>query len=279
MAFLYGVLPPELLTKITFKESNSVTFCFDDCACPAADHFTESLYKEAEARLQTHPAVLDLVEESAKIIYEVPEKSLFLNPWILRDSLLMYICHDTPLPCLELKDPESSIKCIKPDQVSSLLTYHDWEVQQQQTKSNYLKDARTLKAYGLVRNIVKQMLKYISEEKPKFLLYSGHDWTLQFLTTALGIKETQDITQYASRLVFEVYKNGDEDGHQVTDFMFRFLINGRDVTKELPFCNGGGLLKLGYFMYGCKIESIVRYVHDDYFAGLNATNFKDACHL
>ncbi|XP_044740326.1 2-phosphoxylose phosphatase 1 [Chrysoperla carnea] len=280
LAFLYGFLPPELLTKVQIKESDSVTFCFTDCACPAADHYSRLVQEESNENLESHPAVLNLVREAASIMYEVPEKSLFKNPTILKDSLLTYICHDSTLPCII--ENQNFLRCIKTDQVASLFTYIDWE-NQQHTKNVFLKRSCLLKAYGLIRNIVTQMLKHVSDSKPKFVLYSGHDWALQYLCTALGVKQMNDVTQYASRLIFEIYKDvsntqTDTSYGVVSSYMFRFLANGRDVTKDLSFCKDN-LLKLGYNIYGCKIEAIVRFLHDDYFSSLNVTNFKDACRL
>lgn len=132
----------------------------------------------------------------------------------------------------------------------------------------------------MIRHIVGYMLKMISGDRTKFVLYSGHDCTMQYLTAALGIVNSQGQGQtinYASRLAFEVYRS---DAH--TDYYFRVVYNGRDVTQQIDFCEGGKSLRVTRDSRGnkadlCPIENIIRFLHEDYFAPLNATNFKEAC--
>jgi hypothetical protein len=69
------------------------------------------------------------------------------------------------------------------------------------------------------------------------------------------------------------------------DYFFRLLFNGQDVTNQIHFCNKGssaatylvGSRKKGVQAHLCPIESIIRFLHDDYFTIFNATNMKDAC--
>lgn len=74
--------------------------------------------------------------------------------------------------------------------------------------------------------------------------------------------------------MFEVYqKNNDSsDGKEI---YFRLLSNGKDVTRQIGFCRN--IITLDKTIYLCKIEDIVRFLHDDYFTSLNVTNYKDAC--
>lgn len=116
------------------------------------------------------------------------------------------------------------------------------------------------------------MLK-VSDYKPNLVIYSGHDHTLEQLASAIGLKNDPLLLRYGARLVFEVYqKNTYNDGKGM---YFRLLSNGKDLTKQISFCkNGIGLEKTVHL---CKIEDIVRFLHDDYFTSLNVTNYKEAC--
>lgn len=80
-----------------------------------------------------------------------------------------------------------------------------------------------------------------------------------------------------------MYQNEGQSHTGPKGFYFKLLVNGKDVTKEMAFCRNfevvprignGEQRKPSYF---CRMEDIVRFIHDDYFAGLNVTNFKDAC--
>lgn len=168
--------------------------------------------------------------------------------------------------------------CIEPSHVSALMSYTNWQGQKE-AQHKYTRQQGILRAYGFIRNIVNYMLKMVSGDRTKFVLYSGHDRTLQFLMTALGIKNQNYFIPYAARLAFEVYKSSTD-----TEYYFRLVYNGKDITQEIDFCEGGKSLRVNKDSRGnkadlCPIENIIRFIHDDYFGSLNATNFKDACTL
>ncbi|KAH8289928.1 hypothetical protein KR018_005854 [Drosophila ironensis] len=167
--------------------------------------------------------------------------------------------------------------CVEPAHVDTLIAFADEMSHRSAGHSNY-KLSGLLRAYGMIRHIVSYMLKMISGDRTKFVLYSGHDCTMQYLTAALGIITGQGQTiAYASRLAFEVYRS---EAH--TDYYFRVVYNGRDVTQQIAFCEGGKSLRVTRDSRGnkadlCPIENIIRFLHEDYFSPLNATNFKEAC--
>lgn len=115
----------------------------------------------------------------------------------------------------------------------------------------------------------------MSSDSPSFVLYSGHDHTLEQLAAALGLANDPLLLRYAARLVFEVYQNLEEPHNGAGVVYFRLLANGRDVTNQISFCKQLVVQSTSEVL--CKIEDIVRFLHDDYFASLNSTNFKDAC--
>ncbi|EDV57426.1 2-phosphoxylose phosphatase 1 [Drosophila erecta] len=172
---------------------------------------------------------------------------------------------------------ESQEGCVESSHVDTLMSFAD-ELSQRSAGHSYYKLSGLLRSYGMIRHIVSYMLKMISGDRTKFVLYSGHDCTMQYLTAALGIITSQGQTiAYASRLAFEVYRS---EAH--TDYYFRVVYNGKDVTQQIDFCEGGKSLRVTRDSRGnkadlCPIENIIRFLHEDYFSPLNATNFKEAC--
>ncbi|GLH03316.1 Uncharacterized protein GBIM_09240 [Gryllus bimaculatus] len=311
VAFLYAFLSAEDFQKVVLKESQSLAFCFNECACPAADKFRHKFSSESNEHFHSHPAVVKLVETAASVVFEMPDKALVSDPHALGDALLLYVCHNAQLPCIDVGTTEKlpPESCVRMEQVTGLFAYTEWEARQY-AKSINLKRSCLLRAYGLVRDIVSHMLRMISEKKPKFVFYSGHDKTLQYLTTALGvISDTTVSPHYASRLVIEVYKSKEQNitskkansGTVARDYFFRLVFNGRDLTNHIHFCKGSNNLttvqaktsegsenlhnssmtphgpRRQSSAYLCPIECIVRFLHDDYFSSFNATNFKDVC--
>lgn len=241
---------------------------------PQLNFYLHRLLKDqVKEQLHLHPAVVRLVRQAAALVFEQQDEILTSNPLALRDALLTYVCHDSTLPCI------GSTTCLRADHVSALFAYTEWD-NHQRWKSKYWRNACLLKAYGMFKNIVSNMLKMASESSPKMVIYSGHDFTLQYLSVALGISNEHASLQYASRLVIEVYKN---EGLSITGpkgYYFKLLVNGKDVTKEMSFChNPENYNYNGKNSVFCRVEDIVRFIHDDYFSGLNFTNFKDACYV
>ncbi|CAH1639031.1 unnamed protein product [Spodoptera littoralis] len=404
------------------QEAHSVAFCFRDCACAAHHALNKKINTQAKNRLESHPAIKELVSKLSKVLFESQEHP---DADVVRDALLAYMCHDAALPCTEKPKPPSKPKlsldkkhkkfrpntipsrkildvdidtlnmeldyinnqmdfnneigrkardiigkyydskkapldfdaqmerekllyyqqryldnadgyedvvivkknldadfnfpndarmdtdfdedykeptpessedfCIKKEHVMSLFAYLEWSYRQE-IKNVHNRRRGLLVAYGLIHNIVQNMIRMISENKPKFVVYSGHDKTLQALILALGLHNYQHYNiQYASRMIFEVYRKKDlRDEFKFTkrkaiaqDFYFRVVYNGEDVTNRLSFCKSkqNVVMKVVdpiddvkiYNTYLCPIENIVRFIHDDYFASFNVTNFKDAC--
>lgn len=123
---------------------------------------------------------------------------------------------------------------------------------------------------------MQQMLHMMSDTGPFFVFYSGHDSTMEQLCSALGLRYDSGLLRYGARVVFEVYQENDEGRRNTAKGVyFRLLTNGKDVTRQVKFCKD--IISVDNKVNLCKIEDIVRFLHDDYFSGLNVTNFKDAC--
>ncbi|KAL1494487.1 hypothetical protein ABEB36_010079 [Hypothenemus hampei] len=271
IAFLFGLISNETLAKLTIFESQSMSFCFKDCECPITDSLKKLVHKSELHQLQHHPAVDTLSQNTGKLLLstDAEHSPLMKDPNVIRDSLLAFVCHKTGLPC---EDPTN---CIRKGNVAGIITYTEW-INFQKWKNVHWKRLCLLKSYGQIRHIVQQMLHFVGSNGPKLVLYSGHDFTLLQLATALGLANDPLLLRYASRLIFEVYQDNRAIGNnEEKAIYFRLLSNGRDVTKQIIFCRN--LVNLDRSSALCRIEDIVRFLHDDYFSSLNVTNFKDAC--
>lgn len=268
LAFLYAILSPDIMSKVTFKESDSYSYCFDHCACLNVNNLLFKLKQSSVKRLKSHMAIENMLKRMHNIVH-LMFSSVRVDPYLLRDSIMSYVCHGAPLPC-------NRDNCVTVDDVVQLFTYLDWDLEHY-AKHESLRKYGLLKSYGFALNLAMNLLKMVSEGKPRLVLYSGHDLTAQYLLAALGILNVETMSpHYASRLVFEVYRNNTiNTSYPGRDFYFRVIFNGKDVTQFVLFCNGGWQDRV----YLCPIESAIRFIHDDYFTIFNASNYKEACNM
>lgn len=316
MALMYNLLPTDRWHNLQIQESHSLAYCFSDCACPNAENLKRQLSRAKSKDFIANPTVASLVNWIGTSLLQSQDVSI-LNPLELRDVLLMYLCHNQELPCqrnsqqpttqaqheaesndiIDLdggqqpldspttKDDDDDAEaisnsptdnCIEQNHVETLLTYTNlYELRESNNRLKIME--RLLRAYGLMRSIVNYMLKMISGDKLKMVLYSAHDQTIQNVLAAIGLLEESSFVPYATRMSFEVYRSSTDNQHY-----FRLLYNGRDVTRKMTLCLDGKSLRVnrgqrGKAAYLCPIENIIRFFHDDYFNLMNATNFKDAC--
>lgn len=317
VALLFGLLPVEKWLTMNIRDSHSLTFCFGDCSCPRSDKLKgavnlalekehskiKPLVKFMEDRLLVSPgnrfhhslgirdALLTFICHNTKIPCEQDSStkpSKVKDGGVASEMDIINIDQDSNSPAFEKQDPEdenddgssdiiSSFtdhgNCIQDHHVDQLVDFTE-ELLMKIRQNPEMKLISLLRAYGFLRNIVNYMLKIISGSTVKMVLYSGHDLSIQYLLSALGLQDAAFIEiPYATRTIFEVYKSDNDEGQ----FYFRVIHNGRDATRSVTVCEGAKSLRLREGVNLCPIENIIRYIHDDYFAPLNASNFKDAC--
>ncbi|XP_030750466.1 2-phosphoxylose phosphatase 1-like [Sitophilus oryzae] len=270
LAFLYGLVSNDTLTRLNILESQSMTFCFKDCECPITEHLKKQIQKSELHQLKLHPAVETLTESTGRLLFsaDTDRKSLIRDPNAVKDALLAFVCHRTGLPC------DGPINCIRKHNVAGIIAYTEW-TNYQKWRNTYWRRLCLLRSYGQMRHIVQQMLHMVGSNGPNLVVYSGHDYTLLQISTALGLANDPLLLRYASRIIFEIYQDNRENTNDAKGIYFRVLSNGKDVTREVSFCRN--IIAVDRNNYVCKIEDIVRFLHDDYFSSLNVTNFKDAC--
>ena len=102
--------------------------------------------------------------------------------------------------------------------------------------------------------------------KDKITVYSGHDATLRPLLLALRLPLTH-WPPYASRLIFELYKPVSSKSQ--SEYLFKIIYNGRDVTRQLPFC----VTRIGWTYSGCALNDLINYFHNM----LGGMEYVEAC--
>ncbi|XP_071051856.1 2-phosphoxylose phosphatase 1 isoform X2 [Onthophagus taurus] len=156
LAFLYGLISPETLTRIAILESQSMYFCFKDCGCQVTEKYLKLVQKDISNRLKSHPAISGLAESTGKMIFSslATNKRHDEDPHAIKDALLTYVCHGSKLPCVSARN------CIKRQNIVGIFAYTDW-VSHQKWKNFNWRRLCLLRSYGLIRHIVSQMLAMV----------------------------------------------------------------------------------------------------------------------
>lgn len=129
-----------------------------------------------------------------------------------------------------------------------------------------------LKVQPLLYEIAHRMKRQLQSDVsvPKFVLYSGHDSTIEPLAAAIGVSNGM-WPRYASRLIFELYTPTGEAGSS-TAASIRVLHNGKDVTRQLSFCKD---IRSSSF---CPFNVFLDFVSDSKFSGgPGETGYNDEC--
>jgi len=131
-----------------------------------------------------------------------------------------------------------------------------------------------LKVQPLLYEIAHRMNRQLHDVLlPKFVLYSGHDSTIEPLAAVIGVSNG-NWPKYASRLIFELYTPTKEAS---TDTVagIRVLYNGKDVTGQLSFCKGI-ISKVEPSV--CPLKALFDFVNDSKFSGgPGETGYNEAC--
>lgn len=277
LAFLHGFLPRFDLSQLRIIEGRGTSFCRDNCRCDRVAVLDEKHEQEKNAMRRSHPGVIELVEKLSALVKDGPGAPDIVHPLAMRDALMAYTCHGHKLPC---RDGQ----CVQPGDVSSIISYEEWETKQKKSRAKH--KASKLKAYGLLKEMLRSMDTMMRDGKPKFVLFSGHDKTLELILNSLGVSFYQ-LPFYASRIIFEVYRNSSSQissGQYRLSYLFRIIYNGKDVTKYLSFCEvqevsqhtGGNGVRSSINV--CRVADLDNFIRaNSYFAEFNATSFKGSC--
>ena len=131
--------------------------------------------------------------------------------------------------------------------------------------------------HPMLIQVTKRMInKSHHKSSLKFVLYSGHDSTVTPLLINLGVHNRAGWTPYATRVVFELWRDtlldSSKQPDSIDNLYFRVLVNGQVVTSKMKFC--GDALVQGEL---CPVRELVSWISDG--AGIEGMDekFKTLC--
>lgn len=205
--------------------SDSSEYC--QVYCPIIDKLHEKLKVSKLMDKKSYQTLDDMVDNLKRLIAPTLNDSIAFKSVIsVFDGLNSYFCHKEKLPC----DQDT---CVSVSQVRQMLAYIDYLGKQLMDSSDHFL-LSWLKIYGFLHQLDFSMAK----SNEKIVLFSGHDVTIESLSTALGFYDG-NIPPYASRVIFEVFS--DINNTQ----LFRVIYNGKDVTRHLDICKQNKCFTMG----------------------------------
>jgi len=265
VAFLHGFAPEVDMSRLVAVEmAPNNTLCMEQtghqCACTAVQSVALSThsvsYGQKSSVIRDRPAMHRIAERLGVTVKKLPRLSNIF------DVMMTHFCHGMTVGCLGALFVRDVFDVIGE---AGHLAVAD---------VNYQRLAR-LKLQPLLYEIAHRMKHQLQSavSMPKFVLYSGHDSTIEPLAAAVGVSNGM-WPRYASRLVFELYAPRDEaDLHTVASI--RVLHNGRDVTRQLSFCKD---IRSDVASFLCPLSAFLDFVNDRKFAGgPGETGYNDEC--
>src|SRR6218665_943564 len=271
MAFLYGFLPAVDVDTLTFEMADNNTMCTGQtqyqCWCPAvakALNVFSCTFRQEPSKIRRR-AKGEEVYEQVRAVYRqlatklgVSEEALPKLSHIF-DVGVTHFCNNKRLltahgECLELQLIRNMYDAVN-------------AVGQHAREDDEYKRIAKLKMQPLMYEIAHRMRAQAAGETPvKFVLYSGHDSTIDPLASALEIGSGV-WPKYASRIVLELYSQSGQS-------FLRVLMDGSVVTSELKFCRGQmSNTELGL----CKLENFLEFVNQESLASIHESDYGLAC--
>lgn len=145
------------------------------------------------------------------------------------DHINARVCHSLPLPCgsggcvtnklaVRIKEASDAFYCSRYDG-------HD---------GGSL--SSKLAMYPFLEELRENFENFIGGKSPNVAVYVGHDTVIAPILAALGVHVECGWPSYASRITFELWREGDSDSRFV-----RVLYNGRAVTSYIHGCSKDSL--------------------------------------
>jgi len=138
------------------------------------------------------------------------------------------------------------------------------EIQKRADNDLLISNASMLTMQPLMALVTENMKKVTSSSDfHRFVLYSGHDETIELLFRLLHLPYYL-WPPVASRLVFELWQAKDIGKH------VRIFFNGKDVTSKSLVCTGLKICTLHHFNF---------FFESDIFRYFGASSRKEACSI
>ena len=252
MALLSGFfadLDPKKLDIAVALDNNMCTQSSKiSCDCPKVEPHKHRMSFSFEELDMITPKVKTAYRQIADVFdiseYHLPQPSTILS------TVLINICHGLPLPGFNKK-------CIPPKAIIDMVNFllenggHHQEAKE-------FKSLVTLKMTPLIDDIYESIISlHKNTTNNRFILYSGHDTTVDPLMTVLGIADGS-WPKYATRIVIETY-SADTEGKK--QYFQRYLLNGLDVTNRIIFCKND--TKVAHEPL-CPVQKLKDFLHNIY---------------
>ncbi len=263
IALLYGFFPnidPKKLDIAVAVENN---MCTQDskisCDCPKVEPYKHKMsFSFGELEVFT-PNVRRAYKQITDV-FDISEYDLPFGPSTILSTVLINICHGLPLPGF-------NNKCIPPRSILDLVTFLTENGRHHQEAKQF-KSLMTLKMIPLVQTIYESIVGlHKNTTNMRFILYSGHDTTVDPLMTVLGIADGT-WPRYATRIVIETYSKIVDEQRQ---YFQRYLLNGVDVTLRIVFCKNVTKVAHGPL---CPLQKLKDFLHHIY---PNSAMYSEQC--
>jgi len=258
VAFMHGFAPEIDVSRMSAVEmADNNTLCTQQtghrCTCPAVSSgFLSSFsvsFGQRSSAMRGHPAVHRIASKLGIAVDELPRLSDVF------DVAMTHFCHGLAVGC-----------------VGALFVRDAFDMAAEAGRlavsgEQYRRLAR-LKLQPLLYEIAHRMKRQLHSavSLPKFVLYSGHDSTIEPMAATLGLSNGV-WPRYASRLVLELYAPAKGTSLD-TVANVRVLYNGKDVTRQVSFCQNEV----------CTLKAFLDFVNDGRFSGGPGENgYKEAC--
>lgn len=265
VAFMFGFAPEIDMSRLSAVEmADNNTLCMKQtghqCACMAVrsgfiSSFSASFGQQSSA-IRDEPSVHRIAERLGMMVEKLPRLTHIF------DVAMTHFCHGLAVGCLGALFVRDVFDAIGKAGQFAVADVH------------YQRLAR-LKAQPLLYEIAHRMKRQLQSavSVPKFILYSGHDSTIEPLAAAIGVSNGM-WPRYASRLVFELYAPAEEAGSH-TNASIRVLHDGEDVTRQLPFCKD---IRSDVSLPLCPLSAFLDFVNDRKFSGgPGETGYDEEC--
>ena len=255
IALLFGMLPELDMSKLNILPARDNRLCSNnapiDCSCPAVLkllNIVSGVYGQWLEGFSKKKSFADSYRTFAETL-GVDKAALPLTSHVM-DVSTVHMCHRVPLP-----GPRGGGRCVPPATVGAMIDAIN------KNGAIHVRNARMqkisgLKMHGLISDIVLNM-ENIKQGRTKlrFLLFSGHDTTIDSLAVALNISDGL-WPRYASRIIIELYSSAPYNSDQ-RDFFVRVLYDGRDMTHKVGGCSQLAPDNL------CRLADFKSYVGED----------------
>ncbi|RWS26872.1 2-phosphoxylose phosphatase 1-like protein [Leptotrombidium deliense] len=275
-AFMYGFIDP--MTSLEYKHFPNILttkghlFCGSPQFCGKCDKLNYLFRSFEETRsklLSSNKHTIDVVFKLRALISPSNKSSTFASFEALYDGVLTYLCHGSKVPCDDFNGCATTAEI---EHLISSLENHYKSI----LKTKMYKKMNLMKTFGFYQQLIDHFESLIDDENHfKFLLFSGHDVTLIPISSVLDIYDGI-IPPFASRLVFETYKNSNGNHY------LRIVYNGKDLTKLAEICNSSKQCvhlqdSTGTFYSLILLDSFHHFIQDKLKELTNSDTFENAC--